>query len=102
MGVAVEGALWVSVLALVAGQVPDDQSLISATGQEHVRAIQKSASISKTGGRAWRVLRAAYFSIEVAKLVTHPLWPWSSPFKISCSVMLGGIDVSVELKVVKS
>ena len=41
MGVAVEGALWVSVGALIAGQVPDDQSLISATRQEHVWAIQK-------------------------------------------------------------
>lgn len=40
MGVAVEGALWVSVRALIAGQVPDDQSLISATRQEHVWAIQ--------------------------------------------------------------
>lgn len=41
VGVAVEGALWVSVGALIAGQVPDDQSLISATRQEHVWAIQK-------------------------------------------------------------
>lgn len=40
MGVAVEGALGVSVRALIAGQVPDDQSLISATRQEHVWAIQ--------------------------------------------------------------
>lgn len=44
----------------------------------------------------------AYFSIEVAKLVTQPLWPSRVPFRISCSVMLGGIDVSFELKVVKA
>lgn len=98
MGVAVEGALWVSVGALIAGQVPDDQSLISATRQEHVWAIQKVSIDSKK----LRSQFCAYFSIEVAKLVTQPLWPSRVPFRISCSVMLGGIDVSFELKVVKA
>lgn len=98
MGVAVEGALWVSVRALIAGQVPDDQSLISATRQEHVWAIQKVSIHSKK----LRCQFCAYFSIEVAKLVTQPLWPSRVPFRISCSVMLGGIDVSFELKVVKA
>lgn len=100
MGVAVEGALWVSVGALIAGQVPDDQSLISASRQEHVGAIQEtSASILS---KKLRCQICAYFSIEVAKLVTQPLWPSRVPFRISCSVMLGGIDVSFELKVVKA
>lgn len=61
MGVAVEGTLWVSVLALVAGQVPDDQSLISATRQEHVWAIQKSQlpsrKLKKRHGMALSVAR---------------------------------------------
>jgi hypothetical protein len=36
-------------------------------------------------------LGLAYFSIEVAKLVTQPLWPSRVPFKMSCSVMMGGL-----------
>lgn len=57
VGVAVEGALWVSVGALIAGQVPDDQSLISATRQEHVWATQKSQLRSgETGCRISRLL----------------------------------------------
>lgn len=99
MGVAVKGALWVSVRALIAGQVPDDQSLISATRQEHVWAIQKG---QHRFSKKLRCQFCAYFSIEVAKLVTQPLWPSRVPFRISCSVMLGGIDVSFELKVVKA
>lgn len=40
MGVAVERSLGVTVLRLVPGQVPDDQSLVSATRQEHVGAVK--------------------------------------------------------------
>lgn len=39
MGVALQGSLGVAVLRLVAGEVPDDQGLVSATGQEHVGAV---------------------------------------------------------------
>lgn len=38
MGVTVERALRVAVLRLVAGQVPDDQALVTAAGEEHVGA----------------------------------------------------------------
>ena len=34
------------------------------------------------------VIFCAYFSMEVAREVTHPLWPSRVPFKISCSVIL--------------
>lgn len=34
-----ERSLGVAVLGLVAGEVPDDQGLVSATGQEHVGAV---------------------------------------------------------------
>lgn len=34
-----QGLLGVTVLRLVAGQVPDDQSLVTGAGQEHVGAI---------------------------------------------------------------
>ena len=38
MGVAVEAPLGVTVRGLVAGEVPDDQSLVARGGQEHVGA----------------------------------------------------------------
>jgi hypothetical protein len=37
--VAVQGSLGVTVLRLVAGEVPDDQSLVTGSRQEHVGAI---------------------------------------------------------------
>ena len=40
MGVALEGSLGVSVLGLIASEVPDDQGLVARSRQEHVRAIQ--------------------------------------------------------------
>jgi hypothetical protein len=40
----VEGSLWVSVGGLVAGQVPDDQGLVTGTREEHVWAVSLSAS----------------------------------------------------------
>jgi hypothetical protein len=33
---AVKGSLWVAVGAFVAGQVPDDESLVAGTRQEHI------------------------------------------------------------------
>lgn len=36
--VAVQRALGVTVLGLIAGEVPDDQGLVTRGGQEHVRA----------------------------------------------------------------
>lgn len=36
--VAVERSLGVTVLGLVTGEVPDDQSLVAGAGEEHVRA----------------------------------------------------------------
>ena len=35
------------------------------------------------------LIPSAYFSNEVAKLVTHPLWPTRVPRITSCSAMLG-------------
>ena len=48
---AVKGSLWVTVRALVAGQVPDDQRLIARTGQEHVGVFEGS----REGGDPSRV-----------------------------------------------
>lgn len=39
VGVTVQRSLGVTVLGLVAGEVPDDQGLVTRTRQEHVGAI---------------------------------------------------------------
>lgn len=39
VGVTVERSLGVTVLGLIAGEVPDDQSLVTGSGQEHVGAV---------------------------------------------------------------
>lgn len=39
MGVAVERPLGVTVLGLIAGEVPDDQGLVAGAGQEHVGVL---------------------------------------------------------------
>lgn len=39
VGVAVQRLLGVTVLGLIASEVPDDQSLVAGGGQEHVGAI---------------------------------------------------------------
>ena len=41
MRMAVEGSLWVTVRALVAGQVPDDQRLVAGTRKEHVGVLER-------------------------------------------------------------
>jgi hypothetical protein len=38
--VTVERSLWVSVGGVVAGQVPDDESLVAGTRQEHVWVLE--------------------------------------------------------------
>jgi hypothetical protein len=40
VGVAVQRSLGVAVLRLVASEVPDDQGLVTAAGEEHVGAIE--------------------------------------------------------------
>lgn len=41
MGVALQAALGVTVGLLVAGEVPDNQGLVAAAGEEHVGAIDR-------------------------------------------------------------
>ena len=40
MRVAVEAPLGVPVVRVVAGEVPDDERLVTAAGEEHVRVLQ--------------------------------------------------------------
>jgi hypothetical protein len=42
VGVTVQRSLGVTVLRLVAGEVPDDQSLVTGSGQKHVGAGRTS------------------------------------------------------------
>jgi hypothetical protein len=69
VGVAVEGSLGVSVARLVAGEVPDDKRLVTAAREEHVGAIVPSVPLYPT------CPFETHFSNDVAKLVTHPVWP---------------------------
>lgn len=77
MGVTVERPLGIAILSLITGKVPDDQGLVSATGEEHVGAVKSTCklTISNDGiDGFWFFVVAAetYFSIDVAKLVTQP------------------------------
>jgi hypothetical protein len=65
--VAVKTSLWVSVGLLVAGEVPDDQSLVAGSREKHVRAVTMLAL------HCDRVPLKSHFSREVARLVTQPL-----------------------------
>lgn len=91
MGVAVKTSLGVSVVAtLFSCQVPYDEGLVSAAGKKHVGAFMLSAICSCTF-----TATVAHFSMDVARLVTQPLWPVSSPRMINCSAMIaneGGLN----------
>jgi hypothetical protein len=39
VGVTVQRSLGITVLGLIAGEVPDDQGLVTGSGQEHVGAV---------------------------------------------------------------
>ena len=41
----VEASLWVSVGGFVASEVPDDESFVAATGQEHVWAVDSVSNL---------------------------------------------------------
>ena len=56
VGVTVERSLWVSVRGVVAGQVPDDESLVAGTRQEHVWILEGG---SKGGDPAAVALKGA-------------------------------------------
>lgn len=77
VGVALERSLGVAVLGLVAGEVPDDEGLVSRGGEQHVRAIERSV-LGGMRRACWSSERATYFSIEVAKLVTQPFCDYMS------------------------
>lgn len=93
MGVALKASLGVTVGLVVASQVPDDQGLVATGGKEHVGAIDDAIAISKTLFQNFEIsprvlVIISYFSREVAKLVTQPLWPSRVPRRMSCSAMI--------------
>ena len=79
VGVTLQRALGVSVLGLVAGEVPDDEGLVAAGGEEHVGAGSstwlETDDVGEKGHR-FGVVRT-YFSMEVARLVTQPFYTTS-------------------------
>lgn len=117
MGVAQKRALGVTVGLLVAGKVPDDQRLVATAREQHVGAIKKkdfsqnhcpySINRKHVFNRYTRIHtrsyvdpythsihvqiigRCPYFSREVAREVTQPLWPSRVPRRTSCSAMIG-------------
>lgn len=77
---AMERSLGVSVGSFVAGQVPDNEALVSGTRQQHIRARKRiSVSESCHGDRGWNFGSKTDFSKLVARLVTQPLWPSRVP-----------------------
>lgn len=90
MGVALQAALGVTVSLLIAGEVPDDQGLVARTRQQHVgakcrRQVSTVFEAKIRGSRS----QVSYFSREVAREVTQPLWPSRVPRRTSCSAMMG-------------
>jgi len=84
--VAVETALGVTILAaFLTGEVPDDQSLVARRREEHVGAV--SCQFPLLLYCIFLLMRSTYFSMLVAREVTQPEWPWSSPRMINCSAM---------------
>lgn len=72
VGVTLQRSLGVAILRLVAGEVPDDEGLVSASGEEHVGAGE-SKRLDSYATQSYRTgCFRTYFSIEVAKLVTQP------------------------------
>lgn len=92
-----ERSLGVSVLGLVAGEVPDDQGLVSAGGQEHVGAGGRLVSRVQAGRQTDSGLQGGtYFSIEVAKLVTQPFCIAMLAARFPLSVVSRGTYVALE------
>ena len=84
MAVAVKTSFWVSVVLLVSGKIPDNKGLVTTSRKQHIWA-RAAVSAMTPNAINWR----SYFSNEVAKLVTHPLWPSRVPRITNCSAMLG-------------
>ena len=84
MRVTVKTSFGVAVVLVVAGEVPDDESLVTATREKHIWAAMLLDSASRIA-----FAHDTDFSRDVAKLVTHPLWPSRVPRITNCSAMLG-------------
>ena len=91
MRVTLEAALGVTVGLLITGEVPDDQGLVAGSGQQHVGAIIKHSSQNFVPSKIQSPIGIghSYFSREVAREVTQPLWPSRVPRRTSCSAMMG-------------
>ncbi len=80
-------SLWITVGLVVAREIPNDKCFVATSRKEHVWAD----AMSVTTGFAQ--MSSPYFSRDVAKLVTQPLWPSRVPRCTNCSVILGNWEV---------
>lgn len=87
MRMANETSLWVTICQVIASKVPDNQRLVATTREQHVGAVMLVSNLTP------KEMRTAYFSSEVAKLVTQPLWPSRVPRWISCSAMIDALEI---------
>lgn len=83
MIVPVQNSFWISVCILVAGQLPDDDSLVYSI---YFRIRQLPANKLTLPRDAVKIMSG--FSEEVAIAVTHPLWPSNEPRNLKDSVIL--------------
>lgn len=81
---AVQTPFWVTVILIVASEIPDDEGFVTAAREKHIGATWLSELEFLANRR-----RFTDFSNVVAKLVTHPLWPSRVPRITNCSPMLG-------------
>ena len=79
-----KASFWVAVVLIVAGEVPDDEGLVSTSREEHIWALSYVSAFSHLCPQI-----ITYFSSDVAKLVTHPLCPSRVPRITNCSAIFG-------------
>ena len=82
---AVEAALGVSVVRVVAGEVPDDERLVAAAGEEHVRVLE-------AGGERGHPAAVAFERPTHDQLLTHA-GRWSRT--VDVRMELGGIGLTL-------
>ena len=88
-----EGSLWVTVGALVAGQVPDDQRLIARTGQEHIGVFERGreggdpAGVTLKGTLEYELFRHLAGSFGRCSIdLRRRVWEVFKISKISCGM----------------
>ena len=85
--VTMETALGISIILFVAGQIPYDEGFVTASREQHIRA---EVFVNPSFPLSYKLY--TYFSSEVARLVTQPVWPTSVPRITNCSDMVAAAE----------